>query len=101
MILQDYIILSGTVFFVAFLYTAYIAIDYLNKNKNNIDLSLSGDTICHQCHNSNPAWYAPNDLFNLINGSPNGVLCPLCFQKKADEKGVNIIFTVEVITKTD
>lgn len=57
----------------------------------------TGDSICHTCGVENPAWYADNELFNKINGSPNGVYCPLCFQKMADKAGLNIIFKVESI----
>lgn len=57
-------------------------------------ITPNGDKTCLECGNENPAWYAPNDVFNEINGSPNGVLCPLCFQKKANELGKNIIFKV-------
>lgn len=62
------------------------------KKQTNLN---TGDTVCHTCGANNPAWYAENELFNKVNGSPNGVYCPLCFQKMADEAGINIIFKVE------
>lgn len=55
---------------------------------------MSGDTICQECGEINIPWFAPNEIFNKINGSPNGVLCPKCFMSKADSLGENIIFTV-------
>lgn len=56
--------------------------------------AVSGDVerVCQQCGGQNPTWYADNELFNKVNGSPNGIICPSCFEKNADEMGVNIIF---------
>lgn len=59
------------------------------------------DLICQKCGSKNPTWYADNDLFNQVNGSPDGVLCPMCFQELADSKGRNIIFKVEDMAKDD
>lgn len=59
------------------------------------------DLICQKCGSKNPAWYADNDLFNKVNGSPDGVLCPMCFQELADSKGINIIFKAEDMAKDD
>lgn len=58
---------------------------------------LNGDKICENCGGNNPAWYAPNELWNKVYGNEGGVLCPRCFEHKCDELGINIIFTVEVI----
>jgi len=60
----------------------------------------AGDKICQQCDSENPAWYAGNELWNKIYGNEGGVLCPLCFQKKCDLVGINIIFTVEILKLT-
>lgn len=56
-----------------------------------------GDSVCQNCHRENIVWSAENELFNKINGSPNGVLCPKCFENKAEEKGVKIIFEAKLI----
>ncbi len=56
-----------------------------------------GDTKCQQCHSPNPLWTCDNYLFNQINESPNGILCPICFYKKAESKGINIIFEARTI----
>lgn len=47
---------------------------------------------CQECGAPNPLWYGENGLFNEVNGSPAGIICPMCFQDKATEKGIDIIF---------
>lgn len=44
------------------------------------DSLSSVEGICDQCtaHYTTP-WYAENELWNKVNGSPNGMLCPNCF----------------------
>jgi len=54
-----------------------------------------GDKKCQSCGRKNPTWFAENKLFNLVNGGEAGVICPLCFEKMADKKGINIIFKAE------
>jgi len=56
------------------------------------EIITDGDHICQKCGSDNPAWYAENELFNEVNGSPNGVVCPSCFIKMAEAKGINIMF---------
>jgi hypothetical protein len=53
------------------------------------------ESICRNCGCYNPTWSAPNELFNKINGSPNGILCPNCFEKKANDIGIHIIYRAE------
>jgi len=55
---------------------------------------------CQVCGNDNPIWYCNNDLFNKINGSPNGILCPSCFSNKAEKIGIEVVFTVKSETPT-
>lgn len=50
---------------------------------------------CQQCGNKNIVWSADNDLWNKVMGSPNGIICPQCFEKIAKEKGVSITFRAE------
>src|SRR5262245_16285823 len=38
---------------------------------------------CHKCGAANPIWSADNELWNEVVGSPNGILCPSCFEKTA------------------
>jgi chromosome condensin MukBEF ATPase and DNA-binding subunit MukB len=51
-----------------------------------------GDNVCQKCGARNPAWYADNELFNKVNGSPDGVMCPNCFEEIAEKRGVNVMF---------
>lgn len=48
------------------------------------------EDICEICGGDNPVWSAENTLFNMVNGSPNGIICPTCFVKKANEKNINM-----------
>lgn len=47
---------------------------------------------CQQCGGKNIVWSADNDLWNKVIGSPNGIICPQCFEKKAEESAVSVIF---------
>ena len=51
---------------------------------------------CQECGSRNPCWSAPNELWNIVVGSPDGILCPRCFQDKADEKGITVHTVVDV-----
>lgn len=42
---------------------------------------------CQKCHGPNVVWFVPNELWNRVVGSPDGILCPVCFVKLAEEKG--------------
>lgn len=55
---------------------------------------------CQRCGSANPTWYAENDLFNKVNGSPNGIMCPCCFELMAKEKGITVFFKPEVYEKS-
>lgn len=52
---------------------------------------------CQQCGGKNVTWNAPNDLWNTIMGKPDGIICPSCFEKRAEEKGISIIFNAKKI----
>lgn len=55
---------------------------------------------CHNCGADNICWYAPNEIFNSVTGTHGeGIICPQCFMKMADAKGMKIIFTVEDFNK--
>jgi hypothetical protein len=48
---------------------------------------------CDVCGQSNPVWFAPSDVWNLVMGGPDatddpgGYLCPCCFIRKAEDEG--------------
>lgn len=44
---------------------------------------------CQKCGGHNPVWSAENELWNTVVGSEAGILCPVCFDKMAREKGFN------------
>lgn len=45
---------------------------------------------CQSCGGFNPVWSANNELWNKVNGSPDGIICPTCFIKKANDMGFNM-----------
>lgn len=47
---------------------------------------------CQQCGGKNVVWSADNDLWNELINNREGIICPQCFQKLADAKGVSVIF---------
>jgi hypothetical protein len=40
------------------------------------------ERLCQICQESNQVWSAPDDLWNEIAGSPNGIWCARCFVKE-------------------
>lgn len=49
---------------------------------------------CQDCARDNPVWFAPNAVWNLAlggpdaKGDPGGILCPLCFIRRAEAAGI-------------
>lgn len=47
------------------------------------------EATCQECGGSNSVWWAPNDLWNAVLGTPDNpraegvILCPTCFTAKA------------------
>ncbi len=41
------------------------------------------ESYCHECNGPNVVWFAPNEIWNKVIGSSNGILCPVCFIKRA------------------
>ena len=54
------------------------------------------EDICQECKLPNVTWYAPNWLWNMICKREE-IICPKCFQKRADNANINLIFTIEII----
>lgn len=50
------------------------------------------EAFCSECGSSNPTWYADNVLWNSLVGDRYSIICPCCFQARADKLGKNIIF---------
>lgn len=59
--------------------------------KNNQKGSSHPENFCHQCGSKNPHWYAENQLWNLLC-LPHEIICPSCFQERAENKGINMTF---------
>lgn len=57
------------------------------------------EAFCQKCKLPNPVWYAPNEIWNSVIPDRIGIICPKCFQDKAEEMGINIIITCELISK--
>lgn len=51
------------------------------------------ENFCNRCGCRNVPWSAPNELFNEVNGSPNGIMCPQCFTELASEKGYDLFWS--------
>lgn len=52
----------------------------------------SVESTCQKCGRPNVVWFAENGIFNKVNGSPNGILCPKCFSDMAEKIGIEITF---------
>lgn|GEM_PF-5698638 len=53
------------------------------------------EDFCQECLGRNPTWSAKNELWNNVVGSPNGILCPQCFESLAESKNIKTIFRTE------
>jgi len=53
---------------------------------------------CQECNGKNPIWYAENELWNRVMGSPNGIICPACFSRKAEALGLATILKCEQVS---
>jgi hypothetical protein len=53
---------------------------------------MSNEQICQKCGRANPVWSAENDLFNEVNGSSGGIMCPVCFGEMAALKNIDVYF---------
>lgn len=52
------------------------------------------EAICERCGGPNVVWFAPNDLWNRVIGSPEGIVCPRCFVLAAEAKGIDEIWSL-------
>lgn len=55
------------------------------------------ESYCQRCGGPNPTWCAPNEIWNQVNGSRNGIICPMCFERAADKMGISLIFKAQTI----
>ncbi len=67
------------------------------KNKCNMTDKNHPEYYCNDCGHPNITWYAPNKLWNQLCKIEE-IICPKCFQGRADKNGINVVFTTEVIT---
>lgn len=57
----------------------------LNKLPKKAKLS---ELSCQLCNDLNPVWYAPNEVWNLVAKDKYHFLCPNCFIRLAERKGI-------------
>lgn len=52
------------------------------------------EALCQDCAGPNRVWFAPSPLWNLVmggpeaKGDPGGIVCPMCFIRRAEEAGI-------------
>ena len=47
---------------------------------------------CQDCGRDFVLWSAPDDLYAEVYGSLRGILCPACFSRRAEAKGIAVGF---------
>lgn len=58
------------------------------------------EALCNRCGLKNViGWSAPNELWNRVVGSPNGILCPQCFVQRAERVGERGPWTLAPVTQ--
>lgn len=55
-----------------------------------------GET-CHRCGNRYLLWWAPVDLWMELVGQHNGLLCPQCFDRWADDADIIIEWNPRIL----
>lgn len=80
----------------------YVTIGSLDPNfdqkAGSLDAGEHPEAYCNDCGQRNPTWYAPNELWNTLC-ERHEIICPVCFQKRAEAARINIIFTTEDLKK--
>jgi hypothetical protein len=56
--------------------------------------AMHPESVCQDCGGANVVWFAPNDIWNRVVGSPNGILCPRCFIVRANRAGIDARWSV-------
>lgn len=72
---------------------------FLSASRPSVEEDEHPEKRCHECGALNPSWHAPNELWNRVMGGPNGIICPVCFQAKADAMGIVVHATVDLIRR--
>ena len=52
------------------------------------------ESVCQDCNGPNPVWFAPNEVWNRVMGSPYGFVCPGCFIARSEAGGERFIWRV-------
>ncbi len=65
---------------------------YCGKHLSN---EAHPEDFCQECGRPNIVWFAPNELWNKIVGSSDGILCPTCFAKRAEKITGKIVWRFE------
>lgn len=47
------------------------------------------ETICQDCHGPNIVWFVDNETWNRVMGGDGGIICPVCFVKRAESVGIS------------
>lgn len=47
------------------------------------------ERICQDCGGLNAMWFAPNDLWNRVIPERSGIVCPVCFIRRAGNAGID------------
>jgi len=55
-----------------------------------VHLLFEGGEVCEDCGRGYPLWRALDDLWWSVMDGPGGLLCPGCFDRRADECGIQV-----------
>jgi hypothetical protein len=61
-----------------------------------IHVLFEGGERCQDCGRSYAPWLASDSLYREVYGSLRGLLCPLCFSRRAEAKGLPVRFEARV-----
>jgi hypothetical protein len=59
------------------------------------------DERCQDCGRAYVLWHAPGELYAEVHGSGFGLLCPRCFDRQAEAKGITISFEARVMRREE
>lgn len=60
---------------------------------------FEGRERCQDCGRGYVQWHAPPDLYEEVHGSLYGLLCPACFARQGQDRGIAVEFEARVFRR--
>jgi hypothetical protein len=61
---------------------------------------FGGTEVCEDCGRGYVLWQADEELWRDVMVDGSGLLCPACFERRSEEKGIIVKFWAKVFRRT-